>query len=439
MATVRTITRRLSAAPPTVLTVYAMAVSFAVYFCMYAFRKPFTAAKFEGLSFLGSAVELKTALVISQIIGYTLSKYLGIKVCSEATRGRRMFLLIALIVVAEAALLLFAVLPGGWKVIAILLNGLPLGMVWGICVLYLEGRRTSELLLAGLSCSFILASGVVKDAGRALLNAGVSEDWMPVATGGLFLPVFIVCVWLLDQMPNPTQQDIEARTIRLPMGGAQRTGFFKRFLPGMILLMATYFFLTAYRDFRDNYGVEIFRSLGYEKTPAIFTMTELPVAFGVMASLAALNLVKDNRRGMMGAFAIMAGGAAMLGVGTLMLDAGWIDGATWMVLTGLGAYLAYVPFGSVLFDRLIASTRVTGTAVFAIYVADAIGYTGSVAVQLYKDLGAQDTSRFTFFRWFTYAMSLGGFAMLTAAAVYFTSRRQAKDAQLPKPISVPAM
>ena len=45
-----------------------------------------------------------------------------------------------------------------------------------------------------------------------------------------------------------------------------------------------------------------------------------------------------------------------------------------MILNGLGVYLAYVPYGSVLFDRLIASTGVVSTAVFAIYVADFIGY-----------------------------------------------------------------
>ena len=361
---------------------------------------------------------------------------MGIKVCSEATRGRRMLTLVALIVLAEAALLLFAVVPGNWKVIPIFLNGLPLGMVWGIVVLYLEGRRTSEMMLAGLSCSFILASGVVKDAGRALLREGVSESWMPVATGGLFLPLFLLAVWLLDQMPDPDQRDIDDRVARQPMNAAQRVGFFRHFLPGMVLLMATYFFLTAYRDFRDNYGVEIFKALGYESAPAIFTMTELPVALGVMAVLAGLNLVRDNRRGMLAALAIMAGGAAMLGVSTLLLDACIIDGAMWMVLTGLGAYLAYVPFGSVLFDRLIASTRVVGTAVFAIYVADAIGYTGSVFVQLYKDLGAQSSSRYEFFRWFTYAMSVGGCGMLAAAGVYLANRRHVVHAA--PAVAVPA-
>ena len=44
----------------------------------------------------------------------------------------------------------------------------------------------------------------------------------------------------------------------------------------------------------------------------------------------------------------------------------------------------------------MASTRATGTAVFAIYVADALGYTGSVVVQLFNDLIVGDQSHLEF-------------------------------------------
>ncbi|MEM9659842.1 MAG: DUF5690 family protein, partial [Planctomycetota bacterium] len=77
------LTRRLSAAPEAVLAIYAIACGFSTYFCMYAFRKPFQAAQYEGLYFFGTQIELKTALVIGQIIGYASSKVIGIKICSE--------------------------------------------------------------------------------------------------------------------------------------------------------------------------------------------------------------------------------------------------------------------------------------------------------------------------------------------------------------------
>jgi uncharacterized membrane protein YhaH (DUF805 family) len=120
----------------------------------------------------------------------------------------------------------------------------------------------------------------------------------------------------------------------------------------------------------------------------------------------------------------MGTGVTLLGAGTLLLDAGLIDGFWWMTLVGLGSYLAYVPYGSVLFERLLASTRFVGTAVFAIYLADAIGYTGSVGVQLYRDLGQSGLSRLGFFKNFTYFMSALGVVCLVSSCVYFLRQRR---------------
>ncbi len=439
------LTTRLAAAPTPLFVAVAIAAAFSTYFAMYAFRKPFAAATFEGQFFLGTHVALKTAIVISQIIGYAMSKYIGIKVCSEVTPARRAIMLVGLVGMAQAALVLYGILPNNWKVGAIFLNGLPLGMIWGLVVWYLEGRRTSELLLAGLSLSYILASGVVKDFGRALMEGTVakwwavvpgigatvggflgkvSEGWMPAVAGFHFVPVFLISVWLLNQLPRPSVADVAARAEREPMTGADRLAFVKQFAFGLTVLCVAYFFLTAYRDFRDNYQVEIFDGLGYpyQSNKTIISRAETIVTFGVMGVLAMLNLVKNNRAGLLCAFGIMTGGVLLLGVSTALLQAGMISGFWWMTLTGLGSYLAYVPYGSVLFERLMASTRVMGTAVFAIYLADAIGYTGSVGVQLYKDLAAGSVSRFGFFTGFTWFMSVLGVICLLASAAYFARR-----------------
>ncbi len=439
------LTSRLATAPTPIFVAVAVAAAFSTYFAMYAFRKPFAAATFDGQFFLGTHVALKTAIVISQIIGYALSKYIGIKVCSEVTPARRAGLLVGLVGWALAALVLYGLLPNNWKVVAIFLNGLPLGMIWGLVVWYLEGRRTSELLLAGLSLSYILASGVVKDFGRALMAgtvAGwwsavpvigpaiggalgkVSEGWMPAVAGFHFLPIFLGSVWLLNQLPRPSTADVAARVEREPMQHADRLAFMRQFAVGLAFLCVAYFFLTAYRDFRDNYQVEILDGLGYpyNSHKAIITQAETLVTLGVLGVLAMLNVVKDNRRGLLCAFGIMSGGVLLLGVSTALLQAGLLNGFWWMTLTGLGSYLAYVPYGSVLFDRLIASTRVVGTAVFAIYLADAIGYTGSVGVQLYKDLAAGAVSRVSFFIGFTWFMSALGLVCLLSSAAYFARR-----------------
>ena len=76
---------------------------------MYAFRKPFTAGTYEDYEIFGFA--LKSTLVSSQLAGYVLSKWIGIKVVSEMGSSRRGFAILALIMVAECSLIGFAYLP----------------------------------------------------------------------------------------------------------------------------------------------------------------------------------------------------------------------------------------------------------------------------------------------------------------------------------------
>ena len=64
-----------------VRSVFCVTAAFGTYFCMYAFRKPFTAARYDDTTFLG--IPYKTVLVIAQVLGYMLSKFIGIKVIAE--------------------------------------------------------------------------------------------------------------------------------------------------------------------------------------------------------------------------------------------------------------------------------------------------------------------------------------------------------------------
>ena len=146
------------------------------------------------------------------------------------------------------------------------------------------------------------------------------------------------------------------KTARQPMDGRQRVSFVKHFFPGLCLLLTPTFFLTAYRDFRDNYMVEILEGLqySYDDNQTIITRAETLVAFGVILAMGLLNFFRDNRTGLIAAFSVMTGGVILLGV-SLLLEMGTISGFWWLTLTGLGSYLAYVPYGSLLFDRMIAT------------------------------------------------------------------------------------
>ena len=88
------------------LSLWCIVAAFGTYACMYGFRKPFTAA---GYADWGEG--FKALLVTSQVLGYMVSKIVGIKVISEMRPERRAATLLGLIGIAEAALLLFAVVP----------------------------------------------------------------------------------------------------------------------------------------------------------------------------------------------------------------------------------------------------------------------------------------------------------------------------------------
>jgi len=174
-----------------------MVAAFGAYFCMYAFRKPFNAGTYNGLSLWG--LHYKSILVISQVLGYMLSKFIGIKIISELKPSSRNRLILLLILIAEGALLLFGLVPHPFNFVCLFLNGLPLGMVWGVVFSYLEGRRFTELLAMGLSTSLIISSGYLKTIYFYVHEwlPAVTEFWMPFVMGLLFLPLFFLFVWML--------------------------------------------------------------------------------------------------------------------------------------------------------------------------------------------------------------------------------------------------
>lgn len=380
------VTRWLDTAPPWAFALYGGLSAFGAYFAMYAYRKPFSAASYAHVAGWPFAIDFKIMLVIAQVAGYALSKVIGVKVVSEMPPAYRAMAMLLLIGIAEIALVAFAAAPPLLGVAALFLNGLALGMIWGLVFGFLEGRRLSEVLGAMLCASFILSSGVVKSAGEALLVGGwANERWMPAATGLLFAPLLLVSVWALAQLPPPNARDEIERAPRTPMDGTQRRRFFRTHAAGLIALVGVYVMLTAFRDFRDNFAAEIWGELGYSGEAGIFTWSELPVAVIVLVALAMLIRVRDNRNGVIWNLILVAIGLAVMGLSTLGFQIGWLGPAAWMIAVGAGLYLSYTPFNALLFDRMIAATGSPGNAGFLIYVADASGYAGSVALLLVRN------------------------------------------------------
>jgi hypothetical protein len=393
---------------------------------MYAFRKPFTAATFEGVALWG--IGYKSVLVVSQVLGYTLSKFVGIKVISEMTSRRQAVGILLFIGLAHASRLLFAIVPPPYNFVFLFINGLPLGMVFGLVLRYLEGRQLTEALTAGLCASFVVSSGCVKSVGQYLIVWGVSEYWMPFVTGLLFVLPTLLSVWLLAQIPPPTAVDVAARSARTPMTGEQRRRLFSAYAFGLSLWIATYTLLTILRSVRDDFAVEIWRDLGHEKQPAVFAQSEMLVMLGVVIVNGAAILVRDNQRALQMAVSTIIVGFLVVCASLGAFAVRWIDGFSLMVLVGMGMYIPYVAFHTTAFERLIALFREQGNLGYLMYLADAMGYLGYVVVVLVRNLADVQIDFLGFFLTSAAVISLTSTIFMVTSVVYFRRKMVGQSA-----------
>ncbi len=411
---------------PTAFMLFGATAAFCTYACMYAFRKGITAVTFEGMAFAG--ISYKIWLVTAQVFGYAVSKGIGVKVVSEMSPGRRAMSLLFFVAFALLALLGFALVPAPYNIIFLFLNGLPLGMVYGTMIGFLEGRRQTDGLVAGLTASFIFASGFVKTVALTIrADWGVSEFWLPFVTGMLFVLPMLLSVYALTLLPPPTAEDRALRTERKPMDSAERGAFVRNFRPGLILLIASYVLLSAFRDFRDNFGPEILKDAGVEN-PGIFAKTETLVALGILVVMALLQRVTRNFRAFALLNGLMLAGGALVGLSTYAYSLGSLSAGNWFLLTGLGLYMAYVPCNGLYFERLIASFRYVSTVGFMVTLADWYGYLGSVGVLLYKNFGHATISYREFFMDGAYILSVVYGVLVIGSFIYFQRRYTAEVA-----------
>ena len=169
------------------------------------------------------------------------------------------------------------------------------------------------------------------------------------------------------------------------MTGDERKAFLQKFLPGIVVLVGAYLLLTMLRDLRDNFAAEMWVELGYGGQSAIFTQTELPATLVILVSMSLFIFVKSNHKALLVNHLSILLGMVLVFVSTLLFSQKLLDAPLWATLNGVGLYLAYVPFNCLIFERLIAAYRQPGNIGFIMYVADAIGYLGSVAVLLVKE------------------------------------------------------
>ncbi len=360
---------------------WALVAAFGTYFCMYGFRKPYTAATYADAVFFG--INYKILLIIAQTIGYVIAKWVGIKIVSEIKPHQRIKAILGLIGFAELMLLLFGLVPRPWNIVCLLLNGLPLGVIFGLVLGFLEGRKNTEFLIAGLCASFIVSDGVSKSVGTMLLNYHVTENWMPFFAGLIFAVPTLIFIGMLSFVPLPSAADIASRSAREPMSGKDRWAFFNKYAPGLIGIIAVYLFVTLLRSVRADFAPELWAGLGFHQTPAVFTQSELLVSFGVILIISFAVFIADHYKAFRFSLIISLAGFIILLVAVFGLSRG-LGSFPFMVLLGLGVYMPYVAVHAVVFERLIAVTKEKANVGFLMYIVDSVGYTGYIGLMFLR-------------------------------------------------------
>ena len=354
------------------------------YSLVYALRKPFTAATFDGLDFFG--MDYKTATSIVQIAGYFLSKLIGIKVISEMKKENRLKFIIASVAVAELSLVLFGALPRPYNVFALFFNGLSLGCMWGVIFSFLEGRRVTDLLASLFGLSIAVSSGTAKSIGLFVVDIlNVSEFWMPALIGAVALPLLAGLGYILDHLPKPTAEDKALRVERVTLDRQQRWELFRNFAPVLTLLFFANLFLTVLQDVKEDFLVKIIDVNAAGLSSWVFAKVDGVVTLIILAVFVTLALVKSHIKVLSTLLTLVIAGAVTLSFVAFNYDSLQLSPLVWLFIQSLCLYFSYLSFQTIFFDRFIACFRIRGNVGFFIAMVDSIGYTGTVLVLVFKE------------------------------------------------------
>ena len=420
--------------PDWIFVLWAGGTALLSYSLVYALRKPFTAAEFEGLQVF--SMDYKIVVSIIQLLGYVSAKLLGIKYISELRPEGRLKFIIGSAALSEISLIAFGLLPMPYNIMALYFNGLSLGCMWGVIFSFLEGRRTTDILASIMGVSMALSSGVAKSLGLYTLNVlHVSEFWMPALIGAIAFPLLCFTGWMMTRFPQPTAADIASRSVRVTLNGHQRWALFRRFMPLLIMLFAANLLLTVQRDIKEDFivciiDVSTVSSWAFAQIDSIATLV-------LLATFALLSTTYDHLKVLcillvlstcgMGTLAFLGANFEQVGLPTTI----------WLFLQSLCLDMAYLSFQTIFFERFIACFKIKGNVGFFIITIDFVGYLGTLALLLFKEFYASHIDWASFYNSMSLYIGIVCCLAFIGSLVYMIQVRKRKEGPLPEKAEEP--
>lgn len=394
------------------LILWAGGAALLSYSLVYALRKPYTAASFEGLTFMGS--DYKVAVTTIQILGYVIAKFFGIKIISELKKENRFRFFVGSAILAELALVGFGLLEAPYNVAAMFVNGLSLGCMWGVIFSFIEGRKVTDILASLLGVSMVFSSGVAKSFGLFAMNEmQIDQFWMPAVIGGFALPLLVFMGYMLKRLPQPTAEDIALRNERVVLDGKGRVALFRKYAPILTLLFIGNFMLLVLRDIKEDFLVNILDMSN--QSSWLFARIDTIVTLIILGIFALFAFFRSNIRALLWLMTLVIAGCLTMTYVSFHYETLNLKSVTWLFIQSLSLYIAYLTFQTIFFDRFIACFRIKGNVGFFIALIDFIGYLGTVTLLSTKEFLNIELE------WFALFNHIAGFVGATCSILFIVA------------------
>lgn len=394
------------------LILWAGGAALLSYSLVYALRKPYTAASFEGLTFMGS--DYKVAVTTIQILGYVIAKFFGIKIISELKKENRFRFFVGSAILAELALVGFGLLEAPYNVAAMFVNGLSLGCMWGVIFSFIEGRKVTDILASLLGVSMVFSSGVAKSFGLFAMNEmQIDQFWMPAVIGGFALPLLVFMGYMLKRLPQPTAEDIALRNERVVLDGKGRVALFRKYAPILTLLFIGNFMLLVLRDIKEDFLVNILDMSN--QSSWLFARIDTIVTLIILGIFALFAFFRSNIRALLWLMTLVIAGCLIMTYVSFHYETLNLKPVTWLFIQSLSLYIAYLTFQTIFFDRFIACFRIKGNVGFFIALIDFIGYLGTVTLLSTKEFLNIELE------WFALFNHIAGFVGATCSILFIVA------------------
>ncbi len=396
----------------TLLILWAGGAALLSYSLVYTLRKPYTAASFEGLTFMGS--DYKVAVTTIQILGYVIAKFFGIKIISELKKENRFRFFVGSAILAELALVGFGLLEAPYNVAAMFVNGLSLGCMWGVIFSFIEGRKVTDILASLLGVSMVFSSGVAKSFGLFAMNEmQIDQFWMPAVIGGFALPLLVFMGYMLKRLPQPTAEDIALRNERVVLDGKGRVALFRKYAPILTLLFIGNFMLLVLRDIKEDFLVNILDMSN--QSSWLFARIDTIVTLIILGIFALFAFFRSNIRALLWLMTLVIAGCMTMTYVSFHYETLNLKPVTWLFIQSLSLYIAYLTFQTIFFDRFIACFRIKGNVGFFIALIDFIGYLGTVTLLSTKEFLNIELE------WFALFNHIAGFVGATCSILFIVA------------------